>query len=105
MSDLLFINFLAAYFAMTKRHRLVLIVAMLIGASSVCGIPISLAQTTQLSSEQQRMLDQLPPAQRQQALRAIRDMQNVTDAEPASTLQESLSPLAQPESPLESVSR
>ena len=36
----------------------------------------ALAQTVRLSAEQQQMLDQLPPAQRQQALDAIRQLQS-----------------------------
>lgn len=39
----------------------------------LCGSAYS--QDVQLTAEQRRMLDQLPPAQREQALRAIRDMQ------------------------------
>jgi len=35
-----------------------------------------LAQSIQLSPEQQRMLDQLPPAQREQAMQAIRQLQD-----------------------------
>ena len=37
---------------------------------------ITFAQNIQLSAEQQRMLDQLPPAQRQQAMDALRQMQS-----------------------------
>ncbi len=41
----------------------------------VCVTGLSLAQSIQLSPEQQAMLDQLPPAQRQQALDALEQLQ------------------------------
>ena len=51
----------------------VAIVLLLFGAAHFASS--AYAQAPQLSAEQQRMLDQLPPAQRQQALSAIRQMQ------------------------------
>ncbi len=52
------------------------------------------AQTYRLTAEQQRMLDQLPPAQRQQALQALRQLNAGGDAtRPQSALAEPTSPL------------
>ena len=42
----------------------------------VLATSVTFAQGIQLSAEQQRMLDQLPPAQRQQAMDALRQMQS-----------------------------
>lgn len=54
-------------------------------------LPVA-AQNIRLSAEQQRMLDQLPPAQRQQALNAIREIQSQPSAiAPGETINEPLS--------------
>ena len=54
----------------------------------------SVAQTVQLTPEQQQMLDQLPPAQRQQALKALEQLnQQSSDAGQSSGASEDLSPL------------
>lgn len=51
------------------------------------------AQSIQLSAEQQRMLNQLPPAQREQALSALRQMQGQASAQQGfSSLQEQPTP-------------
>ena len=65
------------------------------GVAALCvllmALPV-LAQSVRLSAEQQRMLDQLPPAQRQQALNAIRQVQSQPSvAAPGTTLNEPLS--------------
>ena len=54
-------------------HRTIRLAAALILALTAS---LSFAQGVQLSSEQQQMLNQLPPAQRQQAMDAIRQMQS-----------------------------
>jgi len=54
-------------------------IALLLAGFAVWA-PVALAQTPQLSAEQQRMLDQLPAAQRQQALNALRQMQQQNGA-------------------------
>jgi protein involved in polysaccharide export with SLBB domain len=46
-----------------------------VAAILVCAAGLSLAQSIQLSPEQQAMLNQLPPAQRQQALDALEQLQ------------------------------
>ena len=51
---------------------------------------IAFAQTIQLSPEQQLMLDQLPPAQRQQAMDALRQMQSQQTAPTQQTINEML---------------
>jgi len=51
---------------------------------------IAFAQTIQLSPDQQRMLDQLPPAQRQQAMDAIRQMQSQQAAPTQQSINEML---------------
>ena len=54
-------------------HRTIRLAAALILALTAS---LSFAQGVQLSAEQQQMLNQLPPAQRQQAMDAIRQMQS-----------------------------
>ena len=53
-------------------HRTIRLAAVLILALTAS---LSFAQGIQLSAEQQQMLNQLPPAQRQQAMDAIRQLQ------------------------------
>lgn len=62
---------MASSFSMRRLILACLATAGLLGVWANSG-----AQSIQLSSEQQRMLDQLPPAQRQQALDAIRQVEN-----------------------------
>ncbi len=60
-------------------------------------VPLAtMAQGIQLTAEQQRMLDQLPPAQKQQALNAIRQMQAGQSSLPAQTLNEPVAETAAP---------
>ena len=63
------------------RRLLSLVVVMLIPVAAI-------AQGVQLTAEQQRMLDMLPPAQQQQALNAIRQLQAGQTTEPAQSLNE-----------------
>ena len=68
------------------RH---LILAICCVATGLLALPAAVAQSIQLSPEQQRMLNQLPPAQRQQALAALRQMQGqVADQAPFQSLNE-----------------
>jgi len=62
----------------------------------------SAAQSVQLTSEQQQMLDQLPPAQRQQALQALQQLnqQGSGDTQQSSSAEE-LSRLSQDDQPAE----
>lgn len=71
---------------------------------SVCSIVATLGmlstafgQSVQLTAEQQRMLNQLPPAQRQQAMSALQQMQNQNAApqQPLSSLYEAESDASQ----------
>ena len=60
----------------------------------VCAAGTSFAQSITLSPEQQAMLDQLPPAQRQQALDAIRQFQQqATRPETPSDVEEETTPI------------
>ncbi len=58
---------------------------------------VTFGQGIQLSPEQQRMLDQLPPAQRQQAMEAIRQYETSRSLAPSSTLRESAADGAAPD--------
>ncbi len=51
---------------------------------------LAFAQSIQLSPEQQRMLDQLPPDQRAQAMQAIRQLQNQQAAPAQQTINETI---------------
>ena len=66
-----------------RTVRLVAAIGMLLLAT------LSFAQGIQLSAEQQRMLDQLPPAQRQQAMDAISQFERSQSAGQSQSLRES----------------
>ena len=52
---------------------------------------LALAQSIQLSAEQQLMLDQLPPAQRQQAMDELRQLQKGQTAPTQQSINEAIS--------------
>ncbi len=54
---------------------------------------LALAQTINLSPEQQRMLDQLPPDQRAQAMQAIRQLQSEQTGGTQQTINEAMEPV------------
>ncbi len=61
----------------------------------------SVAQTVQLTAEQQRMLNQLPPIQRQQALQALEQFNRQESGDTQQTsIAEQLSPLSETDKPL-----
>ena len=72
--------------------------AALVLAAFLAWSPPGYAQAPQLTPEQQRMLDSLPPAQRQEALRALRQLQQQPAGQQGSTLAEDLS-VPQPAQP------
>ncbi len=67
------------------RHLILVCLAI---AGLLGGMPRASAQSIQLSPEQQRMLNQLPPAQRQQAMQALRGAQSPAARQPFSSLNE-----------------
>ena len=77
--------------ALGSNRRLLLLVATFV-AAYLCLAATAVAQSVTLSAEQQRMLDQLPPAEREQALRALRSASGQPlEDEQTSTLTEQLS--------------
>jgi hypothetical protein len=70
------------------RPRLALVVAAIVFLSLAFATQ---AQSIQLSAEQQRMLDQLPPEQRQQAMDALRRQQDKQTAPSQESINETLS--------------
>lgn len=79
-----------------KLVRLVAVGCIALGFGAVS--TMTMAQSVQLTPEQQQMLNQLPPAQRQQALDALRQMQsqNADVTSQLSSLSEELTPAPQP---------
>ncbi|MEM9402998.1 MAG: SLBB domain-containing protein [Pseudomonadota bacterium] len=80
---------------MLKLCRIILIVVLGAGAAGE-----SVAQVPGLNSEQQALLNQLPPAQRQQAMDAIRQLQSgaATAPAPSTTLVEPITQMPEGES-------
>lgn len=67
--------------AVAAATYIALVLLMAIGLTSH-------AQGVQLTAEQQQMLNSLPPAQRQQALQAIRDLQSPANSQPPQSINE-----------------
>lgn len=70
---------------MSSRARLTVVCQVTVALFLLCASGVSLAQSMTLSPDQQAMLDQLPPAQRQQALDALEQLRQQSGQQQSST--------------------